>query len=97
MWLSKQFALPAWVLVLVTVLSAATGYWLGNTVPMARYELRDSVSGGGTRFPVIVDGRTGDTWMFIPGKGWNYYAPPKRPYTSPSRLHTPPKIPERMR
>ena len=33
MWLSRRFAIPAWVLVLMTLLSSAAGYWLGNTVP----------------------------------------------------------------
>ena len=90
MWLSKRFAIPAWALAPVMAFSGAAGYWLGNTVQMARYELRDSVSDGSTRSPVIVDGRTGDTWMFITGVGWKHYAPPRLPYT-------PPKIPERRR
>ena len=32
MWLSKRFAIPAWVLVLMTVLSSAAGYWLEKIV-----------------------------------------------------------------
>ena len=57
----------------------------GTIYPDERYELRTDISvGSGSRLPLLVDSRTGDTWLFLPRignneGGWQYYAPPGRP------------------
>ena len=60
-----------------------TWFGLGNVMADAPgtgsgYELRFPL--GSNSVPMLVDARTGDTWMFVAtGEGWRYFPPPKRP------------------
>lgn len=67
--------------------STGTRNWFGLGNVMAavlgtssRYELRGSF--GNNSLPMLVDARTGDTWLFVAtatDKGWRHFPPPKRP------------------
>ena len=67
--------------------AGAGSFWIGSYLsggavcPDGQYELRTNVGG---QLPLLVDSRTGDTWMFLPDYGsrkggWQHYDPPERP------------------
>ena len=71
-------------------MAGAGCFWLGSHLsggevcPDGRYELRANFSLGSGQMPLLVDSRTGDTWLFFPfgdgpESGWQHFDPPKRP------------------
>ena len=81
------FPLPRFLKAVLCFTAGAGSFWIasylsnGAVCPDGRYELRANFLG---KLPMLVDSRTGDTWVFVPREnktGWRYYAPPSSPTT----------------
>ena len=79
------FPLPRFLKAVLCFTAGAGSFWIasylsdGALCPNGQYELRTNFLG---KLPMLVDSRTGDTWVFLPVEnktGWQYYEPPRRP------------------
>ena len=79
------FPLPRFLEAVLCFTAGAGSFWIasylsdGAVCPNGQYELRTNFLG---KLPMLVDSRTGDTWVFLPHEnktGWRYYEPPRRP------------------